>query len=126
MNDTIMKPLMNEAKLKELVGHAMKCFAADFLEHHDIDTGQLSTTEGTVTAREVEFLADHFDELVSLHPVPVPEFAFTEAQSDKLVNLLWDSLKRDSEHSDRRHTACGTKSKAELVACIYSIIAEAN
>jgi hypothetical protein len=41
-----------------------------------------------------------------------------------LVDLLWDFLKRDTEHKDRRHTGFGTKTKIGLVASIERIIDE--
>ena len=40
---------------------------------------------------------------------------------EKIIELLWDSLKRDPEHKDRRQTGWGTKTKQGLVACIYRI-----
>ena len=39
----------------------------------------------------------------------------------KVIDLLWDSLKRDPEHKDRRVTGWGTKTKQGLVACIERI-----
>lgn len=38
-----------------------------------------------------------------------------------IVGLLWDYLKRDQTHSDRRQTGWGTKTKQGLVACIERI-----
>ena len=38
-----------------------------------------------------------------------------------LVDLLWDYLKKDPEHKDRRQTSFGTKTKQGLVACIDRI-----
>ncbi len=40
----------------------------------------------------------------------------------RLVELLWDYLKRDPEHKDRRQTGYGTKTKLGLVASIRSIL----
>ena len=47
-----------------------------------------------------------------------------EVQQQKIVGLLWDFLKRDSEHKDRRQTGWGTKTKRGLVLCIERIISE--
>ena len=41
-----------------------------------------------------------------------------------LVDLLWDYLKKDPEHKDRRQTGFGTKTKIGLVASIERIINE--
>jgi hypothetical protein len=38
-----------------------------------------------------------------------------------IIDLLWDSLKRDPEHKDRRQTGWGTKTKTGLIACIERI-----
>jgi hypothetical protein len=35
-----------------------------------------------------------------------------------IIALLWDYLKRDPEHKDRRQTGWGTKTKAGLVASV--------
>ena len=43
---------------------------------------------------------------------------------EKILELLWDSLKRDPEHKDRRQTGWGTKTKQGLCACIYRISKE--
>lgn len=43
---------------------------------------------------------------------------FTEKQIAAVIDLLWQSLKRDSEHADRRQTGWGTKTKEGLVHCI--------
>jgi hypothetical protein len=43
-----------------------------------------------------------------------------------LIDLLWDYLKKDPEHKDRRQTGFGTKTKIGLVASINRIIAEAR
>ena len=40
---------------------------------------------------------------------------------DKVVELLWDSLKKDPEHKDRRKTGYGTKTQDGLVASIEEI-----
>ena len=44
-----------------------------------------------------------------------------EQKAQKIVELLWDSLKRDPEHKDRRQTGWGTKTQVGLVACLDSI-----
>ncbi len=46
---------------------------------------------------------------------------FTDKQNEAVVDLLWDSLKRDPEHSDRRQTSWGTKTKEGLAACVERI-----
>lgn len=38
--------------------------------------------------------------------------------------LLWDYLKQDKEHKDRKHTGWGTKTEQGLIACIERIIEE--
>ncbi len=40
----------------------------------------------------------------------------------EIVDLLWDYLKRDPEHKDRRKTGYGTKTKVGLVNTIAWII----
>ena len=40
------------------------------------------------------------------------------------VELLWDYLKRDPEHKDRRQTGWGTKTQSGLTACIARIARE--
>jgi hypothetical protein len=46
----------------------------------------------------------------------------TEAERhEAIVQLLWESLKRDPEHKDRRQTGWGTKTKQGLVACLDRI-----
>lgn len=45
----------------------------------------------------------------------------TKAQQDAIIALLWESLKRDSEHKDRRQTGWGTKTKQGLIACVERI-----
>lgn len=47
--------------------------------------------------------------------------ATMQAEQAKVVELLWDSLKRDPEHADRRQTGWGTKTQAGLSACVYRI-----
>lgn len=39
----------------------------------------------------------------------------------EVFELLWDSLKRDPEHKDRRQTGWGTKTKVGLMACLDRI-----
>lgn len=50
----------------------------------------------------------------------------TEQQTAKLMELLWEYMKRDREHSDRVQTGWGTKTQAGLVACIERIMTEAE
>lgn len=45
----------------------------------------------------------------------------SDHQEQEIINLLWESLKRDPEHKDRRQTAWGTKTQAGLVACLNRI-----
>jgi hypothetical protein len=42
----------------------------------------------------------------------------TPERQQSIIDLLWDSLKRDPEHKDRRQTGWGTKTKTGLIACI--------
>lgn len=44
-----------------------------------------------------------------------------EHRDQEILNLLWESLKRDPEHTDRRQTAWGTKTQAGLVASLNRI-----
>ncbi len=39
-------------------------------------------------------------------------------QAEAIAGLLWDYLKRDPEHKDRRHTSGGTKTKLGLLRSI--------
>lgn len=43
------------------------------------------------------------------------------AKVAKIEELLWDNLKRDPEHRDRRQTGWGTKTLTGLVACLDRI-----
>lgn len=47
-----------------------------------------------------------------------------EEQKARIIELLWDSLRRDPEHDDRRQTGWGTKTKEGLIACIDRIAYE--
>lgn len=47
-----------------------------------------------------------------------------EEQKARIIELLWDSLRRDPEHEDRRQTGWGTKTKEGLIACIDRIAYE--
>jgi hypothetical protein len=47
-----------------------------------------------------------------------------EKKAQKIIELLWDSLKRDPEHKDRRQTGWGTKTMVGLVACLDRIYRE--
>ena len=42
----------------------------------------------------------------------------TLEQEDQIIVFLWDSLKRDPEHKDRRQTGWGTYTKKGLLACL--------
>ncbi len=46
---------------------------------------------------------------------------FTDKQNEAVVHLLWNSLRGDPEHLDRRQTGWGTKTKEGLAACIETI-----
>lgn len=43
-----------------------------------------------------------------------------------LINLLWDYMKHDPKHSDRRQTAWGTKTRIGLAACINRIVLDTD
>lgn len=43
-------------------------------------------------------------------------------QAESLANLLWDCLKRDPEHADRRQTTWGTKTKLGLLRSVKAAI----
>lgn len=45
-----------------------------------------------------------------------------ENQKEKIKTLLWDYLRRDPEHKDRRQTGWGTKTFEGLTACIERIV----
>lgn len=44
-------------------------------------------------------------------------------EGEGVIDLLWDSLKRDPEHADRRQTGWGTKTKVGLIACVHRLYA---
>jgi hypothetical protein len=44
------------------------------------------------------------------------------AQAERLANCLWDYLKRDPQHKDRRQTAWGTKTKLGLLRTVQAAI----
>lgn len=50
----------------------------------------------------------------------------TPEMESRISRLLWDTLKRDPEHKDRRFLSAeyGTKTKRGLLACILLIINE--
>ena len=54
--------------------------------------------------------------------------ALDDTQREKLIDLLWQSLKSDSvdNFNDRRRTGYGTKTKQGLIACIERVINENN
>jgi hypothetical protein len=45
-------------------------------------------------------------------------------RTEAIAELLWDYLKADREHKDRRQTGWGTKTKAGLVASLDRIYIE--
>ena len=45
-------------------------------------------------------------------------------RDEAIVELLWEYLKKDPEHKDRRRTAWGTKSKYGLARCVERIFTE--
>jgi len=45
-----------------------------------------------------------------------------DAEVEAVAGLLWDYLKRDTEHKDRRQTGFGTKTKTGLLRSIKSIL----
>jgi hypothetical protein len=47
-------------------------------------------------------------------------------QQQAIVDLLWDYLKRDPEHKDRRQTGFGTKTKLGLALSVERIVKEAE
>jgi len=49
-----------------------------------------------------------------------------EKQKEKIKTLLWDYLKCDPEHKDRRITGWGTKTLTGLVASIERIVNDPN
>ena len=46
----------------------------------------------------------------------------TNSQQKALLELLWSSMKRDSEHKDRVRTGWGTKTQTGLLLCIERIM----
>lgn len=52
----------------------------------------------------------------------MPRITLSQPQRDELIELLWESLKRDREHTDRRQTGWGTKTKLGLIACVERIV----
>lgn len=48
----------------------------------------------------------------------------SDAQKDKMLALLWNFLKDDPQHLDRKRTGYGTKTRDGLIACIDRIIQE--
>ena len=46
----------------------------------------------------------------------------TTDQKQAILDLLWDSLRRDLDHKDRCQTGWGTKTQAGLIACIERIV----
>ena len=48
----------------------------------------------------------------------------TDNQRKCFEELLWEQLKHDPIHADRRQTGWGTKTKEGLIVCIERIIEE--
>ena len=48
----------------------------------------------------------------------------TKRQEAAFLDLLWESLRKDAEHKDRRRTGWGTKTQIGLLACIDRIMTE--
>ena len=46
----------------------------------------------------------------------------TPEQKQALIDLLWDSMRKDREHRDRVQTGWGTKTQDGLIACIERIV----
>ena len=47
----------------------------------------------------------------------------TNEQKNELVTLLWNYMKRDTEHRDRVQPGWGTKTQEGLAACIERVLA---
>jgi hypothetical protein len=47
-------------------------------------------------------------------------------KDEAILELLWDSLKRDPEHKDRRQTGWGTKTKIGLITSLDRIYGVKN
>lgn len=47
---------------------------------------------------------------------------YQEQQAEAIVGLLWEYLKRDPEHKDRRQTGFGTKTREGLVASVRRVV----
>ncbi len=59
-----------------------------------------------------------------MHTTQTKQLAGERTQIEREVTeLLWDYLPKDPDHSDRRKTGWGTKTKIGLVACIERIAA---
>jgi hypothetical protein len=67
--------------------------------------------EGTIRAVKAESWA--LDQLER-----VPE----NPDDDPVVQMLWDYLRRDAEHKDRRCTGVGTKTKLGLAATVRALV----
>lgn len=46
----------------------------------------------------------------------------SKSQKEDLIDLLWDDLRKDLNHSDRKRTGWGGKTKDGLVASIEDIL----
>lgn len=76
------------------------------LPHNQKSTLNLMNTP----TQQVETVGDHGETSEEL------------ATAERLADLLWDSLKRDPEHKDRRRTAYGTKTKLGLLRTVQAVI----
>ncbi len=48
------------------------------------------------------------------------------AEAEALAELLWDFLRKDPEHQDRRRTGSGTKTKLGLLRTVKSVLSPAT
>lgn len=46
----------------------------------------------------------------------------TKRQKEWIIELLWNSLKRETGCPDRRQTGWGSKTQTGLIACVHRII----
>ena len=56
--------------------------------------------------------------------MPETKKVLSKNQVRSFKELLWDSLKSDPQHKERRRTGWGTKTEQGLIACIERIIEE--
>ena len=50
----------------------------------------------------------------------------SEKQIEAIAALLWDYLKKDPEHKDRRQTGWGTKTKLGLALSVQAALRESE